>query len=228
MAPKSKAAVQTCEVCLAQPSKYRCPACPLRYCSVSCFKAHKQEGCTILASSNAVAGPSSRAGSPAEASASASAFVIPELPPPTPPLKPLSALSWPPEPDPSIFTDPLQKEDAKPLRHSELMRIATSPQLRHLLTTTSLPTILRILDSISSPTSRSTVLSKLLSIDAESLSKPLALTSSRDSPPPIYALLSGDTEAYRPATESGGWWLISPASGGQERIWIGEEERRVM
>jgi hypothetical protein len=38
-------------------------------------------------------------------------------------LKPLTALLWPPEPDPSIFTDPLKRDDPKPLRHEELLRI---------------------------------------------------------------------------------------------------------
>jgi hypothetical protein len=38
-------------------------------------------------------------------------------------LKPLSALLWPPEPDSSIFTDPLRRDDPKPLRHEELLRI---------------------------------------------------------------------------------------------------------
>jgi len=41
------------------------------------------------------------------------------------PLKPLTDLLWPPEPDPSIFTDPLKRDDPKPLRHEELLRIGT-------------------------------------------------------------------------------------------------------
>lgn len=43
------------------------------------------------------------------------------------PLRALTTLSWPPEPDESIYTDPLTKEDPKPLRHSELLRIGMSP-----------------------------------------------------------------------------------------------------
>ena len=38
-------------------------------------------------------------------------------------LKPLKDLLWPPEPDSSIFTDPLKRDDPKPLRHEELLRI---------------------------------------------------------------------------------------------------------
>lgn len=32
-----------CEVCNAAESKYRCPKCRARYCSLVCFKAHKKE-----------------------------------------------------------------------------------------------------------------------------------------------------------------------------------------
>ncbi|KAG8630737.1 hypothetical protein KVT40_002356 [Elsinoe batatas] len=30
-----------CGVCFEQPSKYRCPTCDLRYCSIPCYKKHK-------------------------------------------------------------------------------------------------------------------------------------------------------------------------------------------
>lgn len=43
------------------------------------------------------------------------------------PLKPLTEVSWPPEPDSSIFSDPLKKDDPKPLRREELMRIGETP-----------------------------------------------------------------------------------------------------
>lgn len=42
------------------------------------------------------------------------------------PLRALTSLSWPPEPDEAIFDDPLMKEDAKPLRHVQLERIGQS------------------------------------------------------------------------------------------------------
>ncbi|KAI8923794.1 hypothetical protein BC831DRAFT_469291, partial [Entophlyctis helioformis] len=32
-----------CGVCAAAPHKYKCPACRTPYCSVVCFKAHKQD-----------------------------------------------------------------------------------------------------------------------------------------------------------------------------------------
>ncbi|KAG7483738.1 hypothetical protein MATL_G00041580 [Megalops atlanticus] len=35
--------MQICSVCSEQIPKYRCPACKIRYCSVSCYKKHKDE-----------------------------------------------------------------------------------------------------------------------------------------------------------------------------------------
>jgi len=42
------------------------------------------------------------------------------------PLRPLTSLRWPPEPDASLFMDPLKRDDPKPLRHAELERIGKS------------------------------------------------------------------------------------------------------
>ncbi|OCF31301.1 hypothetical protein I316_07087 [Kwoniella heveanensis BCC8398] len=142
-------------------------------------------------------------------------------------LRPLSSLLWPPEPDESIFTDPLKKEDPKPLRREELMRIATSPSLRTLLSTTSLPHILSILDTLP-PTARHTTLSKLLGLDSASLSKPggtaASFLSGRESPPPLEDLLYSFSKAARGAGdddlgsvggadgEGGGWWLRTYAA----------------
>jgi hypothetical protein len=47
-------------------------------------------------------------------------------------LRPLTSLSWPPEPDSAVFSDPLKRDDPKPLRHDELLRIGmfcSSPPL---------------------------------------------------------------------------------------------------
>jgi hypothetical protein len=46
------------------------------------------------------------------------------------PLKPLTEISWPPEPDASVFTDPLKRDDPKPLRREELMRIGKLSHIR--------------------------------------------------------------------------------------------------
>ncbi|KAM3601423.1 uncharacterized protein V6R79_012707 [Siganus canaliculatus] len=34
--------MQICSVCSEQTPKYRCPACKIRYCSLSCYKNHKE------------------------------------------------------------------------------------------------------------------------------------------------------------------------------------------
>ncbi|XP_072042151.1 zinc finger HIT domain-containing protein 3-like [Amphiura filiformis] len=31
-----------CDVCLDEPSKYRCPICGISYCSLNCYKGHKE------------------------------------------------------------------------------------------------------------------------------------------------------------------------------------------
>lgn len=35
----------SCDVCKEAPSKYKCPACRTPYCSVACFKNHKDKFC---------------------------------------------------------------------------------------------------------------------------------------------------------------------------------------
>ncbi|KAF0887517.1 hypothetical protein E2562_002246 [Oryza meyeriana var. granulata] len=35
----------SCDVCKEAPSKYKCPACRTPYCSVPCFKNHKDNFC---------------------------------------------------------------------------------------------------------------------------------------------------------------------------------------
>ncbi|XP_062619350.1 zinc finger HIT domain-containing protein 3-like [Saccostrea cucullata] len=37
-----------CEVCQANVSKYKCPKCIIKYCSVSCYKLHKESVCKPL------------------------------------------------------------------------------------------------------------------------------------------------------------------------------------
>lgn len=51
----------------------------------------------------------------------------------SPTLRPLASLVWPDEPDPLVYLDPLRATDPKPLRHSELLALATDTQLRHIL-----------------------------------------------------------------------------------------------
>ena len=37
-----------CPLCLKQPSKYTCPRCNTRYCSVDCYKSEKHRDCSEM------------------------------------------------------------------------------------------------------------------------------------------------------------------------------------
>ncbi|WWC62390.1 uncharacterized protein I303_104986 [Kwoniella dejecticola CBS 10117] len=240
MPPRRSGQVSKCQICKDQISKYKCPACPIRYCSVACYKQHK------VSHGASLSDPSSSSSTSLDYAAQTEP--APLLDDPTPetedtsahsivversessirdekreeqPLKPLTSLLWPPEPDPSIFTDPLQKEDPKPLRHEELRRIATSPDLRTLLSTPKLPLILRTIDSLPS-NKRHEVISKLLGVDNTSLSNPDGITSSflsgRDSPPPLNDLLASiagenNYSGHHDTTDGDqGWFLYANPS----------------
>lgn len=40
----------SCEVCQSTSHKYKCPSCNIKYCSLSCFKTHKDGSCERKAS----------------------------------------------------------------------------------------------------------------------------------------------------------------------------------
>ncbi|EDO33062.1 predicted protein [Nematostella vectensis] len=46
----NKATDRQCMVCRESVSKYRCPSCNYRYCSLSCFKKHKEKICVAESS----------------------------------------------------------------------------------------------------------------------------------------------------------------------------------
>ncbi|KAL1411174.1 hypothetical protein Q8F55_002124 [Vanrija albida] len=225
MGPKA-ATAKVCEVCEVQTSKYRCSACPVRYCSVACYKTHKDGACIASSAGASAPAPSlepdastSQPADPTPAPAPA-----PEPAPPAP-LRPLTSLKWPPEPDDAIFTDPLKRDDPKPLRQAELERISTSEPLRELLAEPALVRVLSALDSLPSSKARHAALARVLGVDGESLARPAARALlSRDSPPPLGELIagvgrSGESDDWG----ADGWWL-----GEGERVWVGPEERRLM
>lgn len=41
--------LQQCQICQEAQSKYKCPSCLLPYCSLVCFKRHKENPCNKLA-----------------------------------------------------------------------------------------------------------------------------------------------------------------------------------
>ncbi|KAL7422148.1 hypothetical protein Q5752_002791 [Cryptotrichosporon argae] len=215
--------VQTCDVCKVQASKYRCSACPVRYCSVPCYKTHKETAHPVLDPAPSDAQPPTAT----LALAAVEPSVDPAPTPPPTPLRPLTSLAWPPEPDADTFTDPLRRDDAKPLRRAELERIATSAPLRALLADPALVRVLGALDAVPHAAARSAALARLLGVDSDSLARPAALL--RHSPPPLDDLLRAVTgeQVGVPAREhvvAKGWWL----GQGEGRVWIGEEEKRAM
>ncbi|GAA5874068.1 hypothetical protein JCM16303_002679 [Sporobolomyces ruberrimus] len=125
-----------CKVCSKKEGgKYRCPIDHVDYCSVVCFKQHKEKDCR-----------------------SESTYSPPPLPLLAPsndkddlderPTKRLKDLHWPAEPSDLLWDDPLQRDDVKPLRPFEFEAIATSTQLRALLASSSLRTTLTRLTSL--------------------------------------------------------------------------------
>ncbi|OWZ32476.1 hypothetical protein C343_03112 [Cryptococcus neoformans C23] len=233
--PKNAAQnVETCAVCSQHPPKYRCSSCPLRYCSVSCYKAHKNQ-CNAVTQQQSAIHPTEPLGSEIGVLSQATVGAVPERVSNSEEhsmnnasLRPLVSLNWPPEPDPGLFTDPLLKDDPKPLRHEELLRIAQSTSLRALLVDRTLICILQLLDTLPPP-ARHSALSKLLGFDPQSLSNTSnTLINGRDSPPPLDELLGalarGVGETVGEAVQDEGWWLNGP----KNKIWITEREKKLM
>ncbi|GAA5841837.1 hypothetical protein JCM9279_003124 [Rhodotorula babjevae] len=125
-----------CKVCSkADSGKYTCPTDHAPYCSVVCYKKHKADGCFSTAAYEPPARP-----------------VVPVASEPHQdddrPRKRLKDLHWPAEPDPTLWDDPLQRDEIKPVRHSELEAVATSPAIRALLAQPSIRTPLSRLLSL--------------------------------------------------------------------------------
>ncbi|KDE05338.1 hypothetical protein MVLG_04253 [Microbotryum lychnidis-dioicae p1A1 Lamole] len=158
-----------CAICqTAAAGKYRCPIDDVDYCTVKCFKKHKEEGCTGSTKAAMTQDAIKDDGAKADLTSTGTATAKVEqdktepVPDPTPqqrvkhtlhlesddrPRKKLKDLHWPPEPDASIFLDPLARDDVKPLRRKEYEAIATSPTIRRLLLTqpSLIPTLSRLL-----------------------------------------------------------------------------------
>ncbi|KAJ3853329.1 hypothetical protein EV368DRAFT_39159 [Lentinula lateritia] len=99
-----------CNVCKEGEGKYSCSACFLPYCSVACYKKHKEldENFKHVGVEPSVLDAAS--------------------------LKPLSSLKWPYIADEEpIYPDPLERNDPKPLRTRHYEAIATSPEVRKAL-----------------------------------------------------------------------------------------------
>lgn len=97
---------------------------------------------------------------------------------------------------------------------------ATSKPLREVLESPALVKVLTCLDSLPANLRQSS-LARILGVDRESLAKPAAEALLRASPPPLQDLLG---ERKREESGTDGWWL----GRGEGRVWIGDEERRVV
>ncbi|KAF5371417.1 hypothetical protein D9757_009992 [Collybiopsis confluens] len=143
---KGRKEIVTCQVCNQADSKYTCSACFLPYCSVACYKNHKNEDESRCTGSVAKKAPASSSNlglaepiSPIipEVSLETTPSVAEEnLPSETSPLRPLTSLRWPYISDEEpAYPDPLERNDPKPLRLRHYEAIASSTSVRKALFT---------------------------------------------------------------------------------------------
>jgi len=131
-----------CSICWKVKAPYKCSTDSVPYCSVGCYKQHKERDCK------------GQVATPLQSDVQSFATIRPvyhqddEQLSPQNPLKPLADLSWPSEPDPALFCDPLARDDIKPLRRFQFEAIATSPSIRSQLE--SQPDLIKILKTIKS------------------------------------------------------------------------------
>ncbi|KAJ7049921.1 hypothetical protein C8F01DRAFT_721274, partial [Mycena amicta] len=134
-----------CQICSTNESKYTCvsPGCATDYCSVACYKQHRETSCRGLGSST-----NTKASSPTEGPAIGEDEELP-LPQQDPPLRPLTSLKWPYVPDQSSYPDPLKRDDPKHLQTHQYEAIATSSAIRQVLAAhPSLPGLLTQIDQL--------------------------------------------------------------------------------
>ncbi|KAJ4491724.1 hypothetical protein C8R41DRAFT_376082 [Lentinula lateritia] len=143
-----------CNVCNEGEGKYSCSACFLPYCSVACYKKHKEldENCincmqggsaqsnsTSLPAATEVLSSTTTSDLSSDISPAGSTMQVrnvgvdPSVLDATS-LKPLSSLKWPYIADEEpIYPDPLERNDPKPLRTRHYEAIATSQEVRKAL-----------------------------------------------------------------------------------------------
>ncbi|KAH8831363.1 hypothetical protein DL96DRAFT_1667706 [Flagelloscypha sp. PMI_526] len=129
----SKTRLQKCQFCSTEDSKYSCPSCRVPYCSVACFKGHKGRDKSYFSSflclSRSLPTTSSTSSVQTTEAVSMDNVNIQDVPP----LRPLTTLKWPYVPEESAFPDPLARDDPKPLQTRQYEAIATSENLREIL-----------------------------------------------------------------------------------------------
>ncbi|EFP84168.1 hypothetical protein PGT21_037168 [Puccinia graminis f. sp. tritici] len=137
-----------CSVCNLEKFKYKCPNDQTPYCSVACFRVHKEQASCPGTTSKK---PSQQANDPDQSHSSSSSSSSSSLGTGNPVrsrLRPLTELDWPlvDQDRLAVFSDPLRKDEIKPIRQHEWELIATSTRLRELLATQ--PDLKHLLTSI--------------------------------------------------------------------------------
>lgn len=134
---------KTCRICNEKESKYTCSGCFVEYCSVACYKRHKETPCSSSGTK-----PSNITPEPGrDHSQSHDDETGREVP-----LRPLTSLKWPYVPEESAYPDPLKRDDPKPLQTRQYEAIATSPAVRAALEGhAGLKELLRSIDRLRGP-----------------------------------------------------------------------------
>ncbi|KAJ7122062.1 hypothetical protein C8R43DRAFT_1033024 [Mycena crocata] len=158
MAPRIRRS--RCQICTNNESKYTCSGCATVYCSVPCYKKHKEVPCTVeKPQENTEAGVS-------HTSPPTSPLDETPLDDDTPPLRPLTSLKWPYVPEESAYPDPLKRDDPKSLQTPQYEAIATSPAIRKTLAAhPNLPELLTSIDKLRGP-DREDALQRALGVTA--------------------------------------------------------------
>ncbi|KAG7089656.1 hypothetical protein E1B28_011317 [Marasmius oreades] len=156
-----------CQVCKKNEMKYTCSVCAALYCSVPCYKQHKESSCTARTQEPSNAGyDSHETFTPPPSQEESTLETILEEPKP---LKPLTSLRWPYVPDESSYPDPLERDDPKPLQLRHYESIATSAEVRKSLEShPNLQSILKSIDSLKGYEREST-LQRALGVQAPSI-----------------------------------------------------------
>ncbi|KAF9010680.1 hypothetical protein BDQ17DRAFT_1515996 [Cyathus striatus] len=129
MAPSSRR-LEKCQVCKSSDSKYTCAQCSIIYCSVPCYKIHKENAEESCKSKEDVMD------------------VEDETLEEQNPLRPLTSVRWPYVPDESAYPDPLKRDDPKVLQLRQYESIATSPAIRKILANQNLRELMISVDKL--------------------------------------------------------------------------------
>ncbi|KAI9628392.1 hypothetical protein KEM48_011675 [Puccinia striiformis f. sp. tritici PST-130] len=140
-----------CGVCNLEKHKYKCPNDQVAYCSVNCFKLHKEQAnCPGTSTKSRSGKPSQEPTIDTIPSSLTTTATSPKQS--VKRLKPLTEVNWPfiDEEKLAVLSDPLRKDEIKPIIQREWEEIAMSTDLRELLQTE--PDLKELLKTLMMPT----------------------------------------------------------------------------